>query len=101
MTIHDLTAFQRDLLVVISGLDGPNGLEIRGELTESYGEEIRHGRLYPSLDTLAEKGLIVKSEKDGRTNQYELTARGERELLDRLRWRTEHIDLPGPGVSSL
>jgi DNA-binding PadR family transcriptional regulator len=95
--MHDLTAFQRDLLVVISGLDGPNGLEIASELTEYYGERIRDAGLYPDLDTLVEKGLIEKSEKDGRTNEYTLTARGERELLDRFRWRGRYVEIPETG----
>jgi DNA-binding PadR family transcriptional regulator len=97
--MHELSAFQRDLLYVISGLDGPNGLEIGSELAEYYGEEIRHAQLYPGLDTLADKGLIDKSQRDGRANAYELTARGERVLIDRFRWLAEHIDLSG--LSSL
>jgi DNA-binding PadR family transcriptional regulator len=97
--MHELSAFQRDLLYVISGLDGPNGLEIGSELAEYYGEEIRPTQLYPNLDTLADKELIDKSQRDGRANAYELTARGERVLIDRFRWLAEHIDLSG--LSSL
>ncbi len=95
--MHELTGFQRDLLYVISGLDGPNGLEIASELAEYYSEGIRDARLYSGLDTLAEKGLIEKSEKDGRTNEYTLTARGERELLDRFRWRGRYVEIPETG----
>ena len=84
--MHDLTGFQRDLLYVIAGLDGPKGLAIKDELDENYGTEINHGRLYPNLDALVEKGLVEKGRIDDRTNAYTLTQRGERELEARREW---------------
>jgi DNA-binding PadR family transcriptional regulator len=84
--MHDLTGFQRDLLYVIAGLDGPKGLAIKDELDEYYGAEINHGRLYPNLDALVEKGLVEKGRIDDRTNAYTRTQRGERELEARREW---------------
>ena len=55
--MDDLTAFQRDLLYGVAGLEyrtSPPGLAIKGSLEEDYSGEIHHGRLYPNLDTLAE-----------------------------------------------
>lgn len=89
--MHDLTGFQRDLLYVIAGLDNPKGLAIKDELDDYYGTEINHGRLYPNLDTLVEKGLAEKGQKDDRTNQYSLTTRGHRELEARREWEEEFI----------
>lgn len=82
--MHDLTAFQRDCLHVVAGLDDPHGLAIKEELTYYYGAQIHHGRLYPNLDTLVDKGLIEKGQKDRRTNVYMITQRGRREL--KARW---------------
>ena len=87
--MHDLTGFQRDLLYVIAGLDGPKGLAIKGRLDEYYGTEINHGRLYPNLDALVEKGLVEKGRIDDRTNEYTLTQRGERELRARREWEDD------------
>jgi len=87
--MHDLTGFQRDLLFVIAGLDGPKGLAIKDELDDYYGTEINHGRLYPNLDALVEKGLVEKGRIDDRTNAYTLTQRGERELRARRQWENE------------
>ncbi|AGM11246.1 hypothetical protein M197_gp82 [Haloarcula hispanica tailed virus 2] len=84
--LHDLTAFQRDLLVVTAKNDGAKGLRLKAELEDLYGEEVNHGRLYPNLDTLVQKGLISKSERDKRTNEYRVTARGRRELSHHIRW---------------
>lgn len=79
--MNDLTAFQRDLLRVIGGMDeGPIGLEVKREVEDYYDSEVNHGRLYPNLDTLVQKGLIAKEELDGRTNTYTLTRRGRDEL---------------------
>jgi DNA-binding PadR family transcriptional regulator len=90
--MHDLTGFQRDLLYTIAGLDQPHGLAIKDELENYYEKEIHHGRLYPNLDTLVEKGLVEKGDKDRRTNFYTLTRRGRREIEDRRNWESEYVE---------
>ncbi|WP_424004006.1 PadR family transcriptional regulator [Haloarcula salina] len=89
--MYDLTGFQRDLLYVIAGLDEPHGLAIKEELEDYYESEVNHGRLYPNLDTLVEKGLIEKGERDRRTNFYTLTKRGKRELDARKDWEAQYV----------
>lgn len=84
--MNDLTGFQRDLLYAITGLNEPHGLALKDELEEYYGKEVHHGRLYPNLDTLVDKGLVEKEAMDRRTNLYTLTARGQRELEARREW---------------
>lgn len=91
--MHDLTGFQRDLLYVVAGLDAPKGLAVKEELDSYYGTDINHGRLYPNLDTLVEKGLIEKGRIDDRTNSYSLTQRGDRELQARREWEDQYVDL--------
>ena len=90
--MHDLTGFQRDLLYVIAGMDTPHGLAIKGEIEEYYGSEVNHGRLYPNLDTLVEKGLVEKGSIDRRTNSYTLTQRGAREIDARREWEEANYD---------
>lgn len=90
-TMHDLTGFQRDLLVVIAGLEEPHGLAIKEELEGYYEIEVNHGRLYPNLDELVSKGLVEKGQKDRRTNVYHLTQRGERELNARQEWESQYV----------
>jgi len=90
--MYDLTGFQRDLLYVAAGLKEPHGLAIKDELEDYYEKEIHHGRLYPNLDTLVEKGLIEKGEADRRTNVYSVTRRGHREIEDRRRWEDQYVD---------
>lgn len=87
--MHDLTGFQRDCLYVIVGMDEPKGLAIKDELDEYYGSEINHGRLYPNLDSLVDKGLIEKGQIDDRTNSYTVTQRGQREIEARREWEDE------------
>lgn len=89
--MYDLTGFQRDLLIVISGLDEPHGLAVKEELEDYYEGEVNHGRLYPNLDTLVEKGLVEKGTLDRRTNVYRLTKRGEREVEARHDWESEYV----------
>lgn len=93
--MHDLTAFQRDVLYVIAGLDEePKGLAIKAELEEYYDGEINHGRLYPSLDALVDEGLVEKGTIDRRTNSYTLSQRGVREIEARREWEAQHLDEP-------
>lgn len=89
--MHDLTAFQRDLLYVTAALGEPYGLAIADEIETYYEQEIHHGRLYPNLDTLVEKGLIEKSQRDKRSNYYSLTQRGQRELIARREWEDQYV----------
>ena len=89
--MYDLTGFQRDLLYVIEGEEKPHGLAIKEELEDYYESEIHHGRLYPNLDTLVEKGLVEKGEKDRRTNVYTVTRRGSREIDARRDWEGEYL----------
>jgi DNA-binding PadR family transcriptional regulator len=83
--ISDLTAFQHNILVILSE-EPMYGLAIKRQLEEYYGTEVNHGRLYPNLDDLVEMDLVEKSELDKRTNQYELTAAGDDAVLTRLNW---------------
>ena len=89
--MNDLTGLQRDLLYIIARLGNPHGLAIRDELGEYYNKEIQHGHLYPNLDTLVDKGLVEKEEKDGRTNSYSLTGPGRRELNARREWEDNYV----------
>jgi DNA-binding PadR family transcriptional regulator len=90
--MYDLTGFQRDLLYVIAGGEEPHGLAIKEELENYYEKEIHHGRLYPNLDTLVEKGLVEKGQLDRRTNTYSLTRRGRREIEARREWEHQYAE---------
>jgi PadR family transcriptional regulator, regulatory protein PadR len=83
----------RDLLYAIAGLEEPHGLAIKDELEEYYVKEVNHGRLYPNLDTLVDKGLVNKGKYDNRTNIYTLTQRGRRELDVRREWESQYVSL--------
>jgi DNA-binding PadR family transcriptional regulator len=90
--MYDLTGFQRDALYVIAGQEEPHGLAIKEELEKYYEKEIHHGRLYPNLDTLVDKGLVEKGDKDRRTNFYILTDRGHREIAARREWESNYTE---------
>ena len=94
--MYDLTGFQRDLIYVVAGLNEPHGLALKDELEDYYEKEIHHGRLYPNLDTLVEKGLVDKGQLDKRTNVYSVTRRGQREIAARTEWESQYIDVKMP-----
>lgn len=91
--MDDLTGFQRDLLTVIAGLENPNGLEIKSEMEHYYESTINHGRLYPNLDTLVDRGFVAKTKQDERTNAYQLTDSGADLLETRRDWEDQYVDL--------
>lgn len=84
-----MTAFQRDILFIISNQNAPKGVEIKRLLEQYYQKEINHGRLYPNLDELTELGLISKGKYDERTNKYELTEHGKEVVQTRIAWQQE------------
>lgn len=90
--LFELTSFQRDLLVVAAEKDRPSGQDIKGEIEAAYDAEITHGRLYPNLDTLAEKGYLEKGEIDRRTNYYDVSDRGMGALRDRREWQNRYLE---------
>ena len=89
--MFELSGFQRDLLYCISDLEDAYGLGIKRALEDYGGTEINHGRLYPNLDTLVDKGYVAKSSIDKRTNRYELTAEGKQLLAERHEWEAERL----------
>lgn len=82
---RDLTAFQYNILVILSR-EPMYGLAVKRELEAYYQGEVNHGRLYPNLDELVDEGLVAKSELDKRTNQYALTEDGYEAVLGQLSW---------------
>lgn len=95
LTMEYLTAFQRDVLYTIAGLDAPKGLKIKEELEKYYSKEVNHGRLYPNLDTLVDKGLVEKGSQDNRTNSYTLTPKALSEIEARRDWETKYTNVEG------
>ncbi|MFC7157336.1 PadR family transcriptional regulator [Halomarina halobia] len=89
--MFELTGFQRDLLYVIAGHDRPSGQQLKDELEASTEREITHGRLYPSLDTLVNAGLVERGEIDRRTNYYDLTEKGREALKERMEWEKTYL----------
>lgn len=99
--MNDLTGFQRDVLRGIATLGETKGLRVKAWLEEEADyHSVNHGRLYPNLDTLADKGLIRKGKMDDRTNSYVLTPRGEREVEIYAReWGYAVDALDGPNTA--
>ncbi|WP_152042316.1 PadR family transcriptional regulator [Salinigranum salinum] len=89
--MFNLTGFQRDLLYAISSQTKPSGQEIK-EILERDVEEVRHGRLYPNLDTLVEHDYVEKGQLDRRTNYYEITEEGRQLLHERREWENERVE---------
>lgn len=92
--MKELSAFQRDLLFVINGMDEPYGLGIKADL-EAYRETtINPGQLYPNLNALVEQGYLTKQRKDDRTNLYIPTDRVASAIADRRTWEAEQCPEP-------
>jgi len=87
----DLTKFQIRILTILEDNE-QYGLATKRDLEEYYGTDVNHGRLYPNLDDLVEKGYVEKSKIDNRTNGYRLTARGRDALVNELGWLVDQVD---------
>jgi PadR family transcriptional regulator, regulatory protein PadR len=89
LVFHAGRAYREELLPL---LEEPHGLAIKDELEDYYEKEIHHGRLYPNLDTLVDKGIVEKAEADRRTNIYSITQRGTRDIDARRDWEDQYVD---------
>ncbi|MFP4174196.1 MAG: PadR family transcriptional regulator [Halobacteriales archaeon] len=87
--MQDLTEFQKNILNVLVG-NPMCGVEVKRELDEYYDDEINHGRLYPNLDKLADRGYVEKRALDERKNEYVLTDGARHEIRDEIAWRFEN-----------
>jgi DNA-binding PadR family transcriptional regulator len=92
----ETTGFQRDLLCVLYGMDDPKGMEVQSELEDYYGSEVLHARVYQNLDSLVERDLVEKGERDSRTNYYRITDAGRDLIEDVITWKRQYTD----GVSA-
>jgi len=91
-TVKHLSAFQRDILYVVSDLETSYGLGIKDALEEYYGEEVNTGRVYQNLSTLVEEGYLEKSAIDKRTNPYTLTETALQAIEHRHNWQQTRAD---------
>lgn len=89
--MNDLSDIQRDILYIAVGIGSPKGLAIKEKLSEYYDKQVNHGRLYPNLDKLVEKGYIEKGQRDRRTNEYAVTDKGLQAISNRRAWENELV----------
>jgi len=99
-TLANRSAFERDILWVLSNDGGQKGVDIRLSLEEYYEKPVNHGQLYPNLDNLVEDGFLEKGEIDGRTNSYALTEAGRRTLTSRQTWESGSSEETEEGEST-
>ena len=85
-TFADLPAFARDMLWAIDRRGPSKGVALKNEIERYYGEPQNHGRVYPNLNRLVDDGLLEKTARDKRTNEYALTEHGEAVLEARRAW---------------
>ena len=90
--MHQLTGFQRYLLYCAASLDDPYGLEIGREVEQYSSLNLNNGRLYQNLNTLAEKGLINKKQKDDRTILYMITPDAKEIIENRQKWENRKLE---------
>lgn len=90
--MHELTGFQRDLLFVLSGIGISTGQQLKRELQRKLDQPILSGRIYDNLEVVIEKRYVHKSERDGRTNEYRITGRGQEVIQTRLDWERRQVD---------
>ena len=91
-SLAGLSAFQRDVLWTLAKDGASKGKAIMDSLEGYYDESVTHGQVYPNLDALVDHGFVAKSQRDRRTNEYQLTDAGRAALVDRLDWQdTEEV----------
>ena len=88
--LSDLSAFRRDLLLVIASFEGtdavPAGVAIAEDLRAASAGSVSQGRFYQNLRELVAEGLVEKRPIDGRTNTYYLPSSTTEAITTRVAW---------------
>ena len=86
--LHDLTAFQRDLLKAVRDVSEsePIGKDVCADLEIERDESIEPGRFYPNVIHLEEKGLLERYNANGNGKVVALTDHGEEQVAARAEW---------------
>ena len=93
--MEQLTALQRDMMFAVAGLESPNGREVQRELERTQDREFVSGHVYTVFEELVTAGLLEKSRRNGRSNEYRLTETGRSWLGNRCRWQNSYVALGG------
>jgi DNA-binding PadR family transcriptional regulator len=83
--MHELPAFERELLIAITRREAPSRVALRDALRSSADDVIHDPKVYATLDALVMQGFVEKGQQDGRTNAYALTQVGQQAIADRTR----------------
>lgn len=94
--MNQITRVQRDILVIISGIGPTEGVKIGDELGEYYYSSVTDQQVYHALNDLTDVGHIEKRTR-GRSNEYRITAEGERALSAHRDWRNQFRDRESTG----
>ena len=94
----NLPHIERDALYIIAGLEEATGDRIHQHLNRYYEQDRAESRVYNSLDNLASKELVEKSQKNRRTNLSSITRSGIQALEDHRHWKNQQLpdELSGP-----
>jgi DNA-binding PadR family transcriptional regulator len=88
--LSDLSAFRRDLLLVVASFEGtdtvPAGVAIAEDLRAASAGLVSQGRFYQNLRELVAEGFVEKRPIDGRTNAYYLPSSTAEALATRVAW---------------
>lgn len=83
MSFAELTARQRDILVILNGIEPADPNEVKTHYEQYTDSEMGNGVLWSNIERLATHGLVERCEES-----YKITECG-RELLEKhLSWRT-------------
>lgn len=86
LPLADLTAYERDLLVIVNREGPANGIELKPALDAARGEAVSQAHFYTKLNDLVDRGLIEKRAVSGSENRYGLTKRGQEVLHRYANW---------------
>lgn len=76
--MYQLTRIQRDILYVIYPNKYTSYRNIKSNLSDLYGQDIRESQVLSGLSALADKNLIKK-----RQNKYLITEQGEQKVEEK------------------
>lgn len=84
--MNDLSAFQRDILFLVAGLESPSIYDLNQQMEEYRDSGVTIERVEPNVRSLKDKGLITENPDSGR---YRITRTGLTKILARRKFEDE------------
>lgn len=85
------SGLRRDIVIAVSGLDGPRATAVKRTLEDHYDERVARREFHSALEALVDAGFLERR-VDEIHDRYSLTDAGSERLEEHVDWIEENVE---------